>query len=242
MWTYVIIGIAIIFVLFLCFALAVASFSFENYYEKLKQIDKIQNRQGISTLNYVKRINEIYFRARLQIAECPEFEDHYSTGKVSLSKKTMYSNSLASLSIVSHELGHARQDAEKNILKKHWKRRKVGKISGYFFLPLLVVGLVLAALYVFAVLTDITFLIAGLTLIGLSLFIFVFAIVLKYNEIKIEKEASDFAIEFLKEVLSEQEIKLCKEFLNSARLTYWASLLKTLLSWTMLTKKDVMFR
>ena len=64
----------------------------------------------------------------------------------------------------------------------------------------------------------------------------------KEREIKIEKEASDFAVEYLKEVLTTDEIKICRDFLNSARLTYWASLFKGLLGWTFLTKNDSMFK
>ena len=61
-------------------------------------------------------------------------------------------------------------------------------------------------------------------------------------EIKIEKGASKYAIEMLKDYLSPQEIKICNEFLNSARLTYWGSLFRTMFGWTFLTKKDSMFK
>ena len=226
----------------LCLALAVASFAFENYNEKLRQLDECDNEFGVSTLKYVEKINELCFGNGLEIVQCTEFEDHYSTNVVALSAKTMYSNSLASLAIVSHELGHARQDCSGNKLKKHWRNRRIGRFLGMLFMPLLLAGAVLSLLWVFSVLPEMLYLILGLSFVGLSLLIFVFALVLKSNEIKIEKEASVFAEEFLKQILNEKELKSCREFLNSARLTYWASLLRTMLSWTMLTKKDVMFR
>ncbi len=242
MWTWIIVGIVVALAVLLCFALAVASFSFDNYKDKLEKLDSTRNSFGILTLQYVATINSKHFGGRLKLAKCREWQDHYSTGVVALSEKTMQSNSLASLAIVSHELGHARQDASGDTLKKHWKMRRTGRICGFFFLPLIIVGIVLSLLWVFDVLPEIYYIIAGGICFGLGIFIFIFAIILKYKEIKIEKEASVFALVFLREFLTEQEVSLCDDLLKSARLTYWASLIRTLLSWTFLTGKDNMFR
>lgn len=241
MITYIVIGLCVVFAILLCLALAVASFSFDNFAENLRRTNEYENSYGITTLDYVNEINKNYFDNKLNIMKCAEYQDHYSSGVVALSDKTMLSNSLSSLAIVSHELGHARQDKEGNKLKKHWNLRKTGKLCGYFFLPFMLTGVIISLLYVFAVLTELYFLIIGLTCLGLGLLIFVFALVLKYKEIQIEKEASDFAIEFLELILTKKEIKICKDFLNSARLTYWASLFRTMFGWTHLTKKDRMF-
>lgn len=242
MWTYIIIGIVVVVAVALCLALAIASFSFENYNEKLKEVEQKGNSYGANTLNYVNAINQKYFNGKLSVSRCKEWEDHYSRGTVALSDKTMSSNSLASLAIVSHELGHARQDASGDTLNKHWKMRRTGRVCGLFFMPLLIVGLVLCLLWALNVLPELYILIIGGVGVVASLLIFVFAIILKYKEIQIEKEASDFALEYLREILTESEVKLCKQLLNSARLTYWAGLIRTLLSWTFLTRKDVMFK
>ena len=242
MMTYIIIGFVVAFVLLLCFCLAVASFSFDNYNDKLKDLNLKRNSAGISTLDYVRQINQNSFDNRLRIARCEEYKDHYSKNEVALSDKTMYSNSLASLSIVSHELGHARQDASGDKLVRHWKMRKGGRILGILFMPFMLVGSVFGLLYVFSILTPLWTLIVGIGCLALGLLIFVFALVLKYREIQIEKEASVFALDYLRQFLSESEVKLCQEFLNSARLTYWASLFRTMLGWTFLTGKDKMFR
>lgn len=241
MLTYIVVWIVIVFAIFLCFALAVASFSFDNYADNLKKTNQYKNSYGISTLDYVGAINKKYFQSRLQVMTCPEYQDHYSAGIVALSQKTMASNSLASLAIVSHELGHAKQDASGTKLKKHWKMRRAGKICGFFFLPVVLVGAVLSLLQVFGVLEEMVYLIVGLVCLGLGLLIFIFAIFLKYKEIQIEKEASVFALDFLREFLTEEEVKKCKEFLDSARLTYCASLFRSMFGWTFLTKKDRMF-
>ena len=242
MMTYIIIGaVALVGVLF-CFCLAVASFSSDNFYEKLEENRQRRNSYGISTLDYVRAINNQFFDGRLKLARCEKYQDHYSTGVVALSAETMSSDSLASLATVSHELGHAKQDAEGDKLKKHWRRKKAGRICGLFFMPVVLCGIVLSVLYLLEVLPQTAVLIAGLALLGLGVLIFIFAVYLKYKEIQIEKEASKYAMEYLRELLTPQECKSCEEFLNSARLTYWAVLFKTLLSWTFLTGKDKMFR
>lgn len=242
MITYVIIGVAVAVVLLFCLALAIASFSAENFYEKLKENNNRRNTYGISTLDYVENINKNHFDGRLKVGRCAEYKDHYSSGVIALSEKTMNSNSLASLATVSHELGHARQDKEGDTLNKHWKMKRNGKICGFFFMPLVLLGIVISLLNVFGVLSEKFYLYIGLALIGVAFLIFIFAVILKFKEIQIEKEASVFAIEYLREFLTEPEIKFCKEFLDSARLTYWAVLFKTLLGWTFLTSKDKMFR
>ncbi|MBE7075489.1 MAG: hypothetical protein E7375_00265 [Clostridiales bacterium] len=241
MLTYILIGVAVGFVLLLCFCLAIANFSFDNYNEKLQQLDGVKNSYNITTRDYVAAINHKYFKDTLRLASCPKYYDNYSKKTISLSAETMFSNGLASLSIVSHELGHARQDATGDKLQKHWQLRKVGRIIGRLFLPLILIGIILSVLNVFEVLNHLAVLIVGGVCLGLGVLIFFFAIILKYKEIKIEREASDFAIEYLSEILTENEIKTCKEFLKSARLTYWASLIKVLFGWTFLTKKEKMF-
>ena len=110
-----------------------------------------------------------------------------------------------------------------------------------FFLPNVLAGITLSLLYFFNILKEPVYLYLGLGCAGLAVLIFFFSIFLKYKEIKIEKEASVFALDYLREYLVEPEVKVCREFLDSARLTYWSVLFKTLLGWTFLTKRDRMF-
>lgn len=239
---YIVLGVVGGLALILCLCLAVANFAIDNFDEKLKSLDKVGNSLNISTLGYVKHINEKYFDSSIKVYQCEQYRDHYIDGKIGLSSQTMYSNSLASLATVSHELGHARQDREGVSLKKHIKLRKVGRTCGMFFLPLLLIGAVLCLLNLFEILPQRAVLIVSLALMGGAFLIFLFAIILKFREIRIEKQASDYAIGFLKEIFTSEEVKSCKDFLNSARLTYWASLFRTMFSWTHLTQKDKMFR
>lgn len=243
MITWIIVAIAIVFVLALCLALAVASFSFDNYAEKLNACSAISNSYGWTTLEFVDAMNNNHFGGKLKLARTKEWDDHYSTGVVALSDKTMKSNSLASLAIIAHELGHAKQDAgNSNTLKKFWRLCHAGRVLGLFILPFILVGLVLCLLWVFDVLPQLYVIIAGATCFAAGLVIFGFAIVLKAKEITIEKQASNFAMEFLNDYLSEEELSVCREFLNSARLTYWGGLIRSILGWTMLTGKDKLFK
>lgn len=238
---YIVIGIVIVFVILLCFALAVASFSGDNFMEKYQENSDNLISYKITTLEFVQEINQNYFDGRLKLARCEQFKDHYSSGVVALSSQTMYSKSITSIAIVSHELGHAKQDQEGDKLKSFWRLKRLGRICGFFFLPVVLAGITLSLLNIFSVLPEILFLVLGLCFLGVGLFLFLFAVYLKYREVQIEKEASNYAMIFMQDILTEDELKLAKEFLDSARLTYWAVLFRTLLGWTFLTKKDSLF-
>ena len=238
---YIVVGAIAIFVILLCICLAIANFSFENYRDNLKRLTQMRNSFDISTLEFVTQINKNYFKNLLRVSEAAEYKDHYSSGVIGLSASTTNSNSLASLAIVSHELGHAKQDFDGNKLKKHWKLRRSGRAIGLFFLPLLLAGVILSILNITNVL-DKFYLYIGIGLLGGALLIFVIALIIKYKEIEIEKEASQFAIEFLRIYLVEPEIVECKKFLDSARLTYWGSMFRAMLGWTLLTRKERLFK
>lgn len=77
-------------------------------------------------------------------------------------------------------------------------------------------------------------------LVGCAL-ILILALFIKLRMIAIEKEASRFALDFLKEVLPAEQVELCRKFLNDARLSYWADFFRTLLAWTFMTRKNKLF-
>ena len=238
MWIYIVIGAGVLFFLILCLCLAVANFSFDNFRDKQEEARKF-GVQGLTIYDFVENVNEQHLGNALRMARCAEFQDHFSVGIIALSDKTLSSNSLASFSIVAHELGHALQYRDGK-LSKHWKNKHKKRILGRFFLPLMLVGLVFAILNLFGILNEI-FLYVGLGLLGLALLIFLIAIYSKYLEIRVEKEASKNGIKLLADYFPQKELKICEEFLNSARLTYWGDLFRTMLGWTMLTRKSKMF-
>lgn len=236
MWVYIVVGIGVVLLLLLCFCLAVANFSFENFKEKREEAMSYGNSANMAVEDFVEEVIDNHLNGSLRIETCEEYQDHFSPGVIALSPSTKRSNSLASLSTVSHELGHAIQ-YEKGELTRLWQKRKQNRIIGKFFLPFIILGLVFSILGLVNVLPFYVVYI-GIGFFGVSFLIFLVAIYIKYLEIKIEKGASKYAIEVLGEFLGGEELKICKEFLDSARLTYWGSLFRTMLGWTFLTKRS----
>ncbi len=233
--TILIISVVVIIVILLCACLAVANFAGEDFYEKFKELTKKSINNEITVIQFYKLINEKYFNNNLKVTEAKKGADAYANGILFLSPSTINSNNIASFAIIAHELGHAKQDATTKKLKVMSTLRKTGAIIGFFMFPLLLAGLIL-------LLFGGNYLYYGIGLIAGGILIFLLAIVIKALTIKIEKEASQNALEFLKEICTKEELKICKDFLNDAKLTYWADMFRSLLGWTMLTRKGKLFR
>ena len=230
-----IIAIVLVIIVLLCACLAIANFAGEDFSEKYRELSRLRIENDITVVQFFKMINEKFFNNRLLVTETREGTDAYAKGVLFLSRSTINSNNIASFATIAHELGHAKQDLESNKLKKMASLRKLGMIIGFFFFPLLIAGLIL-------IIFGGNLFYYGIGLLAAGLLIFVLAIVIKALTIKIEKEASRNALEFLEGICSESEIKTCKDFLGDAVLTYWADMFRSLLGWTMLTRKGKLFR
>lgn len=232
--TWLIIIAVIGFAVSLCFLLSIANHSGERFMERYEEMNKIQIRADISPLQFINFIQTKYFKTNLEVVQISQKAgDSYLKGKLYLSNDTLQKDSLASYTIISHEMGHALQDQEGNKLKKLRFLRKLGKILGAFMIPSLLAGLIVVFL-------DNLFWI-GIGLFAFSILVFLLAIIIKIITISIEKDASKKAEVFLKEIMNENELKNCKKFLNDARLTYWGEFLRILLFWTGISKKGKLF-
>ena len=182
-------------------------------------------------INFVKQVSNSEFQGKISCEVCPGFlTDHYHRGTVTLSEQTVKTSSISSMSVVAHELGHAvqyRDTPEK--MAKFNKKRRTSAILGKFTMPIFVIGLVCIIWSV----------IASIIVMAIALMMFVFGLSVQLSTIKIEKEASANALVLLERYayLSDYQIKLAKKVLSSAALTYVASFLKSVLSWTMLVSK-----
>lgn len=239
MSTTIIIIIAVIaFIILLSAALSVASFSYEKFMQEYNRLVEIHITQDITILDFVHTLNYNVFNGKIALKAVDQDVLNYYVPKqkvIALSKKTLSSNTLASFAIVAHEMGHALQDKEGSKLKILNFLRRLGAIIGFLFLPLILAGIIILFFgQDLRLVSYILFACAGLILL--------LAIVIKARTISIEKDASNNGLEFLKQILSENEVLECKKLLNAARLTYWGDLFRLLLSWTMLTKKTRMFR
>ena len=152
--------------------------------------------------------------------------DHYNprTKTVALSDEVHNSTSIASLGIACHEIGHVLQHKQGyKLLKIRNLLIPIINIGSMLMWPLVILGFLLEALQYTSV--GRAFIIAGIV-------IFVLSVLFSALTLPIEKDASKRAYKMLVETgeLTQEEGKGVKEVLNSAALTYVASLLVSILS------------
>ncbi len=231
---FIIIGV-IAALLLLCFLLAVANYSGERFMQKYEEMNNIEAKTKLTSIDFVDFVVRRFIKTPIEIVQISAVAgDAYSKRKLFLSTDTIYKPSLASFTIIAHELGHALQDVSGNKLKKLNRLRRLGKFLGCLMMPSLLSGLILLFF-------GGTLFIVGCSLLAFGVFIFILALIVKMMTISIEKDASKNAMTFLKEVFEEEDLKRCKRFLNDARLTYWAEFLKIILFWTGVSKRGKLF-
>ena len=236
--TLIIIIAIVAFVILLSAALSVATFSDEKFMQEYEKIADVPCYSGITILDFVHALNYNIFGGRLKIRSVEQDTNNFyapHSKTVALSKRTLSSDTLASFAIVAHEMGHALQDKEGSKLTRLNFLRRFGSLLGFLFLPTIIAGIVMLFLG-----EDLRFI--SYILFGVAGGIFLLAVIIKARTISIEKDASDKGLKFLEGVMSNDELEKCRQLLKAARLTYWADLLRLLLSWTMLTRKMKMFR
>jgi len=231
---WVILGCVIAVAVLLCFLLAIANHSGERFLDKYNEMMRINADIEYSPSDFIEHIHNKYLKNNLKIVQISTSAgDAYSKGKLFLSAETLYSNSLASYTIIAHEMGHAQQDEDGNKLKKLNFLRRLGKVIGRLMMPSLVAGIILLFFDNLFVL--------GICLASFAVLVFLLALVVKIITIAIEKDASEKAEVFLSEILTSGQLIRCRKFLNDARLTYWGEFLKILLFWTGASKKTKLF-
>lgn len=233
-WWIILIIVVAVSVLF-CLLLAVANFSGERFMERYQEMNNHFSKKKITPFEFIMKINAKYFNNSLRIVQVSSVAtDCYSKGKLFLSTDTIQKSTIASYTIIAHEMGHALQDKTGKKLKKLSALRRTGKTLGVFMLPSIIAGVVLLII-------GRNLLYWGIGLIAVGVLIFLLALFIKLWTISIEKDASKNAVIFLNEFLCEDEVKFCKAFLYDARLTYWAEFLRICLCWTTMSKKTKLF-
>ncbi len=234
---WIIIGVVVGLVLVLSLLFSIASFSGDRFFQIYQKLNKTKSGTSMNILDFIHSLNFNYFKNKLKIKKSiKEFENFYNSKHklVVISENLLKSNSLASFAVVAHEMGHALQDKNGNKLKVLNTLRKFGFLFGFLFFPTLIIGLILFFI-------GNNLFLYGIILLSVSAFTLILSIFIKFFTISIEKDATNKGLNLLKDVLSEQELIQCKKLLNSAKLTYWADLIRLLFSWTFLTKKTKMF-
>ena len=108
-WIIVIIVIAVL--LLFCFLLTIANFSGERFMERYQEMQTKFTIKNLSPIQFISIINNKFFDGKLKIIQISTLAgDAYSKGKLFLSTDTINKPSLASFTIIAHEMGHALQD------------------------------------------------------------------------------------------------------------------------------------
>lgn len=148
---------------------------------------------------------------------------------VVLEQKVCYGTSLSSIAVAGHEVAHAIQHIKGEFAWKFNFALKVfSLICSFLIIPTFIAGLVLLLFEM--EIAQIILVIASAMLLMM--------IILKISTIFIEKSASNKAIKFLKKEgnLSSKEIKIIKELLKYASLTYVSDLFLSFFNFKRLTK------
>ncbi len=234
---YILIGIVIL-ILLIC--LAIASYAGAQVVETFEEVNKSMSSSFITASDFSSQVSKGFLRGRIMVGRREgHLTDAYipSRKTIFLSDQVFANSSLAALAIAAHELGHAQQDIETpEVLKRREKLGLLSKILGFFMLPFLILGIVFFFVFAESIILSLLFL-------GGAILIFVLALCVKLVTIKIEKDASKNALNFLRTVggLREDEIVIANKLLKAALLTYIADFLRAVLGWTMLTKKTKLF-
>ena len=226
----IIICLASVFVLFILVSLAITNYAGENL---LTVYNEYKNTYSsfLKTYELAKIISDKEFNGNIVVNRTTGFlTDYYYNDSIYLSGDVYNSSSVSAFAVACHELGHAIQyrDTPKK-MKKFNRNIVISKTVTKFTIPLFIIAIVLVFInFWFAI----SFAVA-------SILTFLIGLFAKLSTIRIEKEASENAIELLKKYadFDEESIKDAKKVLSAAKLTYIASFLKSLVGWTMLVKK-----
>ena len=158
----------------------------------------------------------------IKIGECSgNLTDHYDpTNKMLvISQGNYYSKSIASQAIVSHEFGHALQDAEGYApLRIRTLTIKISNFVSRLLMPVILIGI----LFEFLLFTGV-----GRIIIYAYVGLYTFSVLVSLATLPVEYNASKRAKKLLVGigVSSQEEVAATDDLLNSAALTYVASLL-----------------
>lgn len=186
-------------------------------YNKHRSIASAKNYTGEQVAKTILRANNLE-HVSVEVSSGGTLSDHYDpkTNVVRLSKDVYYGNSIASISVAAHEVGHAIQYAESyGLIKIRTAILPVALISNQLSWIVLMIGLL-----------------SGLTgVFYLGIAMLVILALFQLVTLPIELNASSRAIVQLESnnLIEIEEESDCKSMLRAAAFTYLASLITALL-------------
>lgn len=212
---YIIIGICGFLLIFGLITVITSRNRIKKQFEKQIKIGNSKSITGAQVAVFVRDkygLDISFARTKNDLADA-----YYPKKKVLImSDKVCDTPSIASVAIVSHELGHALQHKSKNkLFKTNMVLSKITRITNKLIFPLIVVGLIL---YICHVPTE-SF---GLILVVVAGGLFLMHALLKLLTIPLEYDASRRALKLIQEnkLLTKKEIAKTKKLLNNAGETY----------------------
>lgn len=202
--------ITVIMVMTLLFSFY-AQFKVNSTFNNYKRIPNTRNMTG-EALAY--DLKDKYQMTYLEIERVGGYlSDHYNPKKKSLglSQEVAGNGTIAALAIVAHEMGHARQDAEKMLfLTLRNNIFPFTNIASNFAIPIFVFGLIFNSI----------------SLMNIGIVLFALISMFYLITLPIEINASKRGLAMLKEgnYLSQGELKGARAVLTAAALTYIAAL------------------
>lgn len=235
--SFVLIVAIVVLVLFLIVAISISSNSFIKFKQVYDKFLHVKNSAYISSRQFAEFVRDSRLDGKLVIVTRDrDFSDAYDyvSNTLILNKKREHDDSISALAIVSHELGHAiqRRSGTKRF-KKCTKIRKFVAFASKFITPLFFAGIICLFFEDLSIFVG-----AGLCVSSIVLFFVL--LVYKMRLLAVEKEASKFGLQLLKEldILENEELKNVKQVLDSAFMTYVGDFFRAMLSWTGLTNKS----
>lgn len=215
-----------------------ANSAYDKFVAMREKYNEIKNSLGITAEKLGKSFSTKHFNGLIELQSSqtsgPDGTYIPRTHTVMLKEEFLNNTSIAAISILAHEFGHAIQHFQNpQILIKHQKLNNLVKFLGNLNPLIVILSIVLCISigYIFAL--------AGLGLIFINTII---AICLKAQTSHVEKNASQEALKILENFgFSKTDLAHAKKFLSYAKSTYTADFLCALLGWTGLTRKTNYF-
>lgn len=186
-------------------------------YSRYKNTPSLRGYRGVDA---ARKILDRYglHDVQIEMASGGVLSDHYDpkTNTVRLSKDIYYNNSIASISVAAHEVGHAIQHATNySFIALRTKILPVAMISSSLGWSVTIMGLLFSMDSVFYI---------GVIMLGCIAFF-------QLITLPIELDASKRALTILDEeaMIVPEEYGDCKAMLSAAAFTYIASLISTLM-------------
>ena len=177
-------------------------------YEKYKKIGSSTNLSGAEVAREILDRNGLNY-VKINLVD-GKLSDHYDPRDktLNLSRDVYYKNSIASVSIAAHEVGHAIQDSVEYVpLKIRAALVPLANLGTQLSFFLIILGFFFSVFF---------------TKLGIALFFF--AVLFQIVTLPVEFNASNRAkIELANGIISDEDLRGTKEVLNAAALTYVAS-------------------